>query len=296
MIAEWTAKAANKSVLKRGRPPGIRTCPEFDDPCWWTAGLINRVGEIASVRQINAAKKYAKAGKVVELNVSPGMIEAKVQGRRKIPYCVRLYSPRPNDRQLDEIKRRLCEKAIYRSLLLSGEMPRELDAIFKSSGVALSLEGFSRSQFLCGCSEPENICKHILATVYVAAVAFDRDPFLLLKMRGFEKNRLLAVLSAPVGADDESDAGLPLHLSPDEAAQYAGQTGDIAPIDDLAAIDASFYGSEDLSVELNRMSVSRREAGDPAPVFDFPLWRGEISFAESIAPYYKSVEKFFSDL
>jgi uncharacterized Zn finger protein len=254
---------------------------------------MNHMDDIASLKAITAAKNYARAGKVIELIVTPGLVEARVQGRRKAPYRVRLYSPCPDDNQLEEIKRKLCEKAKYRSQLLLGEMPFELDEIFKSAGVCLSLERFSRSQRICGCSEPEDVCKHILAAIYVAAVAFDRDPFLLLKLRGLDKEVLLTTLSSPVASDGEPIfSSLTSEASTQENPECGGY-GDNSPPELPPAMGAAFYGPSELPQALNYFRKRRVSVGEPATVFDFPLWRGEMSFAESIAPYYKSVEKFF---
>jgi uncharacterized Zn finger protein len=284
------ASSGKKNAPRRGRPPGIRTCAEFEAPRWWTEGFINNIGNIAAQKQINAAKNYVRGGHVIELCVSPGLIEAKVQGRRKAPYRVRLHSTRLSVVQIEEIKSKLMEKSIYRATLLSGDIPRELDAIFKASGVPLSLEKFTRSQQLCSCSEPENVCKHILAAVYVAAVAFDRDPFLLMKMRGLEKDDLLTSLCAPVGASAPSTPPLDADWSVRDCPGRRETNNTAAE----PAVDETFYGSKELSDELNELERRVSDGGTIAPMPDFPLWRGEASFSESIAPYYRCVEKFVS--
>jgi uncharacterized Zn finger protein len=266
-------------------------CAEFEAPRWWTEGFVSNIGEIASQKKMNAAKNYARAGHVIALNVSPGLIEARVQGHRKTPYRVRLYSPCLSKAQLEEIKNRLCEKATYRIAILSGEMPRELDAIFRAAGVPLSLDMFAKSQQLCCCSEPEDVCKHILATAYVAAVAFDRDPFLLMKFRGLDKDDLLASLCSPVGSGEAASCAA-------EGGEWRIEGGDCPNDDDVGrladapALDASYYGSAELPAALNEMERRAPEGGALAPMPDFPLWRGETSFSDAIAPYYRCVEKF----
>jgi uncharacterized Zn finger protein len=280
-----------KKPRPRGRPPGIKACPEFDAPTRWTEGLISRIGEIASPKQINAAKNYARAGRVIELNVSPGLIEAKVQGRRRAPYAVRLCACRPDARDLENVLRRICEKAIYKTTLLYGDIPPDLEDIFKSSGVTLSLGAFNKSRRLCGCSEPETVCKHIIAVLYVVSVAFDRDPFMLLKFRGLDKKELMELLCAPVGAD-LSLASTPLG----DRQELCRDEGALRPETIPASVGREFFAPWDLCGVLETHAVPSPESGHPMPILDFPLWRGETSFADSIAPYYKTVKKFLKGI
>ncbi|MDR1650443.1 MAG: hypothetical protein LBR87_01495 [Synergistaceae bacterium] len=285
------APPGGKQKLKRGRPPGIRTCPEFDETRWWTEGFVRRISEIASPKQINAAKNYARAGRVVSLAVSPGLIEAKVQGRRRAPYCVRLHASLMSEARMEEIKRKISEKAIYRVTLLAGDIPGELSELFKSSGMPLSMASFSGRRQQCSCSEPEEICKHILAAVYVAAAAFSRDPFLLMKLRGIGRDDLLRLLCAPVGENTPA--------APDPGEWDGGAPGSSAESGDGPpggiSLDSEFYGSRALADELNDLERRAPEGGALTPIPDFPLWRGETSFADSVSPYYRCVEKFVRD-
>jgi hypothetical protein len=268
---------------KRGRPPGIKACRAFEPSRWRTAGLISPLTETASPKQITAAKNYAQAGRVVELNVLPGLVSAKVQDKRKAPYLVRIKFPLPDEDQLRNIRAALHGKAIYRCMLLSGEMPRELDDIFTQAGA---------SQQICTCSEQEETCKHILAVLYVASAVFDRDPFVFLKLKGLEKKALMEFLCAPIGWQgafppaEDANAG--------EGLGCRGMPGHSEPEARPPALDASFYGSPDLRGESSRGGVSAEGNIYPVPMSEFPMWRGEASFSDSAAPYYKAVKKFFS--
>ncbi|MDR3164660.1 MAG: hypothetical protein LBU13_03695 [Synergistaceae bacterium] len=275
---------------KRGRPSGIRTCAEFDNPSRWTEDVINRLGEAASPKRIAAAKSYAKNGLVVDLVISSGLIEGHVRGKRKTPYAVRIYTAPLDVRTLEDILNRLREKAKYKAALLMGAAPPELDDIFKSSGMALSFRGFMKSGKWCGCSEPGDICEHILAVVYVAAAAFDRDPFMLMRLRGLEREELLELLCAPAGEKISLAVREPVPEPPkcDAEREFDAHT---AP----PRADADFYCPPGLPDELNAPESLSPEARRPAPMLDFPLWRGETSFSDSLIPYYRTVKKYISD-
>jgi uncharacterized Zn finger protein len=225
----------------------------------------------------------------MEMSISPGMIEAKVRGGLKAPYSVKLRARVPDEAAIGNVIRRLREKAAYKAALMFGEIPEELGEIFRSAGVTLSMSRFAKVQRMCGCAESRDMCKHVLAVVYVAALAFDRDPFLLLKLRGLGKRKLITALCAPEGAEPPR-----LPAVPGECDAACGETEkNAAPGGAQDARDADFYGSGGILPDL----LNARTASPPGlrramPVFDFPLWRGETSFADSIAPYYKMVKKF----
>jgi len=284
-----TAPALKQPPRKRGRPPGIKNCAEFREPSRWTEDLINRMDEIASPKQLSTAKNYARSGRVINLSVSPGVIEARVQGRNKTPYSVRLLSFCLDEKALERILRKLGEKAIYKATLLMGDAPSELEEIFRSSGVSLSIKRFSMEKQMCTCSEPGNLCKHILAVVYVAALAFDRDPFMLMKFRGLDKKVLMKALCAPVGS------GLFSLTHPGKEPVDEYRTPDDAYPEPPTRMDAAFYGTSELVAALETHEAPQSKSGHPMPLLDFPLWRGETSYANSIAPYYKTVKKFIEN-
>ena len=280
----------NLPKRKRGRPPGIRNCSEFDNPSPRTEDLINRIGETASPKRIAAARRCARNGRVLDLAVSPGLIEGKVQGKRKTPYTVRIYTAPPDVSALDDVLNRLREKAKYKAALLMGAAPREIDDILKSSGMALSFRGFMKSRKWCACPEQSDICEHILAVVYVTATAIDRDPFMLMRLRGLEKEELLEILCAPAGENISLAVRAPV---PNDSQKY-----DAEPQTDAhtapSPTDAGFYCPPDLPDELNALENLSPEAKRPAPMPDFPLWRGDAPFADSLVPYYKTVKKYTS--
>lgn len=290
-----------RNELQLQRRTGIKVRLAFDNPQWWTEALIAYTESIATAKQISAARSYVKAGKVLEMRVNPGVVEAKVQGRRKAPYLVRLYSPLPEAERIEAIMHDLREKAIYGALLLSGEMPTAVRDVFLRNGVALMPDDYEKKQLLCSCPEPESICKHILAVLYVIIGAFDRDPFLLLRMRGLKKEELLAGLTKrrmpsrrelACSACGETHGGAAHPMAEQRLFFCAPLVRRIARV----PMSTRFYGEKDLmhTLEASRKTErdGRMESGAQSPLFDFPLWRGETSFKDSMHPYYDTVRKY----
>src|SRR5581483_4713100 len=58
----------------------------------------------------------------------------------------------------------------------------------------------------CSCADESNPCKHIAAVYYLLGEEFDRDPFLIFRLRGLEREDLLARLGT--SPKPEAQAGV----------------------------------------------------------------------------------------
>ena len=65
----------------------------------------------------------------------------------------------------------------------------------------------------CTCPDSSNPCKHIAAVFYLLGEEFDRDPFLIFKMRGMSREEFLGLLGEGASAV-EIDAREPLPADP----------------------------------------------------------------------------------
>ena len=63
-------------------------------------------------------------------------------------------------------------------------MPREIEQAFRREGLSLFPTKLSDLKTSCTCPDWSNPCKHIAAVYYLLGEEFDRDPFLIFKMRG----------------------------------------------------------------------------------------------------------------
>ena len=248
---------------------------------WWTADLLDYMNKIAPQDQLRAARAAVRAGSVMELEVSPGLIGAMVLGSQNSKNHVRLRSSVPSEASLEAIKSRIAERALYSAQLLAGYLPVRFKNIFHDSGAALNPWESGQGSFVCSCSHSPEPCAHILTALCTAAALFDRDPFLLLKLIGIEREELLSVILAARG-----DYGA-------TAENSSVNQGD-KPVSWLA--QESFYGGDELCKAITDFAAQSAQSPEEGsilgePLFDFPSWRGETSFKESLKPYYKSVRK-----
>ena len=159
---------------------------------WWGKQWITTLEHFNIGERITRGKSYARKGQVTDLVITAKKgVAAKVQGSRVRPYKVSItltpYSKRANE----FLTQKLTSKHIYIAQLLSGEMPENLERVFKTAGLSLFPEKYNDLTTTCSCPDYSNPCKHIAAVFYLMAEAFDQDPFLLFTLRGIDKEAFL---------------------------------------------------------------------------------------------------------
>ncbi|HZD00341.1 MAG TPA: SWIM zinc finger family protein [Actinomycetes bacterium] len=161
---------------------------------WWSRRFIAILEALGMGPRLQRGRAYARAGQVLDLAVTPGTVSARVQGSRARPYRVRVALPRLPEADWALVESTLAARALYSAKLLAGELPHRIEEVFASCGLSLFPSNTSELGMSCSCPDWAVPCKHIAATFYLLAEAFDRDPFLVLAWRGRERDDLLARL------------------------------------------------------------------------------------------------------
>lgn len=161
---------------------------------WWSRRFIQVLESFAIGTRLTRGRSYARKGQVVSLDVAPGVVTASVQGSRPKPYRVTVgLAPFPV-RTWTKVETRLAEQALYSAQLLAGEMPPEIEQVFADAGAPLFPSAIRELEMSCSCPDAAVPCKHLAATFYLLAEAFDADPFQILHWRGREREELLTRL------------------------------------------------------------------------------------------------------
>jgi uncharacterized Zn finger protein len=186
---------------------------------WWSGRFVAILESLGMGPRLGRGRAYARAGQVLELGVAAGAVSARVQGSRARPYRVGIGLARFGEADWARVESALAARALYSARLLAGEMPREIEEVFSSCGLSLFPERAQDLAMSCSCPDWAVPCKHIAATFYLLAEAFDADPFLILAWRGRGRDDLLARLRAlraltgpDAGSDDAERPGEPHHL------------------------------------------------------------------------------------
>lgn len=177
---------------------------------WWSKRFLAVLESFALGTRLTRGRAYARKGQVISLDVEPGVVHAAVQGSRVRPYQVTIsFAPLPA-LAWAKAEIALSEQALPSARLLAGEVPPELEQIFADAGAALFPTTVRDLGQRCSCPDQQVPCKHLAATFYLLAEAFDADPFLILRWRGRERADLLArlrELRSDAGATDTGETG-----------------------------------------------------------------------------------------
>ncbi|MFP5347470.1 MAG: SWIM zinc finger family protein [Actinomycetes bacterium] len=181
---------------------------------WWGKAWVQALEQRAALdpNRLPRGRSYARSGRVLEMDVVPGQVRAQVQGSRRKPYSVhvrvRQFSAPEWARVLDAVAAQIGRTAA----LLDGELPPELVDDVASAGLSL-LPGAGEVQPRCSCPDWADPCKHSAAVCYLVADELDADPFALLRLRGRDRDDVLAGLRARRGGTGR-DGGTSAALAP----------------------------------------------------------------------------------
>lgn len=176
---------------------------------WWSRRFLDVLESFAMGSRLTRGRTYARKGQVVSLDVVPGQVRASVQGSRAKPYRVTIGLPVFPEIVWARAEIALSEQALPSARLLAGEVPPELEELFADAGAPLFPRSVNELDQHCTCPDWEVPCKHLAATFYLLAEAFDDDPFLVLRWRGRDREVLLGRLrdlrggAADEGSDDD---------------------------------------------------------------------------------------------
>jgi uncharacterized Zn finger protein len=163
---------------------------------WWSQRFIELLESFGVGSRLKRGRSYARAGQLIELEIEPGLVLAKVQGSRYSPYRVLIHGKVLSEHQWRRAEKAMAAQALPLANLLAGEMPRDIEELFASCKLTLFPRSKRELTASCSCPDWENPCKHVAAVYYILAERFDEDPFLIFAWRGCERDELLERLRA----------------------------------------------------------------------------------------------------
>jgi uncharacterized Zn finger protein len=216
-------------------------------------------------------RAYARSGRVTELRAPPGRLEARVQGSRATPYLVELGVPVLDDAEWDLVVAAVAGQVRHAARLLANQAPDALVGELEAHGVRLFPHPAEIAPS-CSCDDPSPWCKHVAAVVEVSADRLDGDPFLLLRLRGRGRERLLADLARARRSHQPDPDSQPL-AALGEAGSWTAAPAPLPPA--AAQADA-------------RPPIEER--GDP------PGWAGGVAAADLFGPLLDAGAAWARDL
>jgi uncharacterized Zn finger protein len=191
---------------------------------WWSQRFIELLESFGVGSRLKRGRTYARAGQVVELEVEPGLVLAKVQGSRYSPYRVRIRGKVLSEHQWRRVEKAMAAQALPLAKLLAGEMPHDIEELFASCKLTLFPRSKRELTASCSCPDWANPCKHVAAAYYILAERFDEDPFLIFQARGRSREQIVAALRARrtnAAQTSEIVIATPVEAAPELADQLA---------------------------------------------------------------------------
>lgn len=173
---------------------------------WWGQRWIAALERFGWASRLQRGRSYARSGHVKELEIKTGKVTARVAGSRPQPYRIAISVQPLSAEEWNRVIATLAERAVFAASLLSGEMPQEIEDAFVGVKVPLFPATAAELSMSCTCPDWANPCKHVAAAYYRLGEEFDRDPFLLLHLRGRDREALLSALRERRAAGEEPEA------------------------------------------------------------------------------------------
>jgi uncharacterized Zn finger protein len=248
---------------------------------WWAKRWLAVLESLQVGGRLERGRSYARKGQVMDLTIEEGLVRARVQGSRPKPYDVTIRVEPLSRAEWQRVAKVLAREVVFLARLLAGEMPTDIERAFEKAKVSLFPTRMKDLATDCSCPDVSNPCKHIAAVYYLLGEEFDRDPFLIFRLRGMTREELLRVLE-----EMEAAAHPPVAAEVPEGVSSAGNFEASTP---PAEPNTTFWRAGALP---DSSSVERSGSEKPGGLLlrlgAFPFWRAPEPLTEALLPVYQA--------
>lgn len=158
---------------------------------WWGKAWNLNLESYADYRnRISRGKSYVRSNTVLDLKISKGMVEAKVQGSSSKPYDVKIRIDALESKKWEQVIA-LCNHRIDSlEQLIEGKFPKELEVLFTERKYGM-FPSPKEIHFDCSCPDWASMCKHVAAVLYGTGARLDQDPMLFFDLRDLDGQELV---------------------------------------------------------------------------------------------------------
>ncbi len=265
---------------------GIKAQSKQFGKTWWASRWLDALYKLIDPARLQRGRSYARSGQVLNLDIQPGRVDARVQGSRPQPYKVWLKIKPLSEQDWKRVAEQMAGQAIFAAKLLAGEMPQNIEEAFTAARVTLFPIKRDDLETECSCPDWSNPCKHIAAVYLLLGEQFDADPFLLFRLRGKSKNEIMELLRAQRAA--ETTPAIAKRASPTQKRQKKKSPPEkIVPLETFVN---AFWSADDTlddfhvnvrAAEVDAVAVKR--LGAPG------FWHGKQEFSTLMERAYHDV-------
>ena len=249
---------------------GIRAASRRGDfgSNWWAKRWMQVLEQFRIGARLSRGRSYARRGQVLSIDIRNGGVEAQVQGSRKRPYDVEISVRVIDSTDWERLRQALAEQPVIAASLLAGRMPENIEDTFRAVGLSMFPARGDDLETECSCPDWSNPCKHIAAVYLLLGEEFDRDPFLIFRMRGMDREDLLGEEFRRSAQTIEGPPLAPEPLPEDPDVFWAN------PLPALAHEDLGAATAPDMPAAL------------PGQLGRFPFWQGEQDLTSALEEIY----------
>ena len=228
--------------------------------------------------RLSRGRSYARQGQVLSIDVQNGVVEAQVQGSRKRPYDIEISVRTIGPADWERLREALAEQPVIAASLLAGRMPENIEDTFEAVGLSMFPARGDDLETDCSCPDWSNPCKHIAAVYLLLGEEFDRDPFLIFRMRGMDRANLLGEEFRQSAQTIEGPPLAPEPLPEDPEVFWTNSIPALANADFGAA------------------TMPDMHAAVPQQLGRFPLWQSEVEFIPALRNIYENASQRALDI
>jgi uncharacterized Zn finger protein len=238
---------------------------------WWAKRWIETLESFDIGSRLSRGRSYARSGQVLTIDIEAGLVTATVQGSRPTPYRVTIKVKTLLESEWNSVAESLSSQVLYAAKLMAGEMPDTIEEAFKGVGLSLFPASLREIATDCSCPDWSNPCKHVAAVFYLLGEEFDRDPFLMFRLRGITRDVFTALLGRQSGSNHVETMPPPKPLNVEASEYWLVQT-----------LPEDLFGDA---------SLPPVTAALPRRLGNFPFWRGEEPLLDLLAPLYNRASR-----
>jgi uncharacterized Zn finger protein len=183
-----------------------KTRQKLLDEAWWTSEFLNMMKPDSRITtQLAKGRQLAERGRVMVSDLFPGGISTIVLGAVGGSHRAFLWVMDLED-EWEVIYRILAGNQDLYNRLLSGDYPKELDALFEEAQINIIPSTIQDLDFKCDCEGDSTICSHIVATYLALGRYVNEDPMVLFQLRGKTRDEIIQAVTHYInGPSDETD-------------------------------------------------------------------------------------------
>lgn len=154
----------------------------------WSNAIICSAGELARSEGFD----YARRGQIVSMHVEPGLIEARVQGRRPKAYRVRVVTDMFTESDWERLVETIAREARSTATLVVGGLSEDVLRETEKVGLPLTPPVGEKVRVSCNCGTPDGVaCKHTVAVGLALAESLNTEPAQVFRLRGMPEDEFI---------------------------------------------------------------------------------------------------------